>query len=296
MNTRQISFAIEGMFSANCAVTLERALTRLDGVIAARVNYATERATVTFDPARVSAIAMVGVAQGEGFDVPRQRIVLNVADLIYASSTRTMEKVLARMDGVAHVSVDLNAQQITLDVLNEYVNHTNFANEIAALGMRVIDQPAQNATRPFVLRALAMIALALLSLVSAGAHAGLFEAGILHAPLVVIAISVVIAYGIARRFYRVAFETVLLRGIFDVSVVIALVASAGLFFGLPLALLTPTGAFTSAGFIVSIGLTAGWFSARAVTLIQKPAWQNQVARQIALGLLAEPHDANPHTK
>lgn len=102
MNTRQISFAIQGMREAcaNCAVTLERALARLDGVTAAHVNYATERATIAYDPARVSLKAMVAMVQSEGFDVQRQRIVLNVVDLIYTSSARTVETLLARVDGV----------------------------------------------------------------------------------------------------------------------------------------------------------------------------------------------------
>ncbi len=298
MNTRQISFAIQGMRGArtNCAVTLERALTRLDGVIAAHVNYATERATITYDPARVSAKAMVRVAQSEGFDVPRQRIVLNVADLIYASSARTVERVLARVDGVVQVAADLHAQQIMLDVLAEHVNHTDYSNAITSLGLRVIDRSVQNARRSFVLHTLAIVALALLSLVSAGAHAGLFEAGILHAPLVVMTTSVIAAYGIAGRFYCLAFDAVL-RGTFDVSIMIALVASASLFLGLLVALLAPTRGFVSVGFIVTILLTIGWFIVRAVTVFaQAPAWLHQLAPQPTLGLIAEPNDANPQAK
>lgn len=238
---------------------------RLDGVVAAHVNYATERATITYDSARVLIKAMVLVAQTEGFDVPRQRIVLNVADLIYVSSTQTIEKVLARMEGVVQASVDLKAQQIVLDVLAEEANRVDYANAIAALGLRVMDHPIQNAARSFARCTLAIVVLTLLGLASAGAHAGIFEAGILHAPLVVMMTSVIAAYGIAGRFYRLAFDSAL-RGTFDVSVMMALVASASLFLGLLVALLAPTRGFTSVGFIVTILITAGWFSARTVTV------------------------------
>jgi copper chaperone CopZ len=74
MNTQQISFALQGMFCANCAITIERALTRLDGVVTVRINYATERATVLFDPARAPVAMMARAVRGAGFDVAIERV------------------------------------------------------------------------------------------------------------------------------------------------------------------------------------------------------------------------------
>ena len=74
MNTQQISFALQGMFCANCAITIERALTRLDGVVTVRVNYATERATVLFDPACASMAMIARAVRGVGFDVAIERV------------------------------------------------------------------------------------------------------------------------------------------------------------------------------------------------------------------------------
>ena len=45
----RIDLPVEGMSCASCASRIERKLNRLDGVHAT-VNYATERATVEFDP------------------------------------------------------------------------------------------------------------------------------------------------------------------------------------------------------------------------------------------------------
>ena len=74
MNTQQISFALQGMFCANCAITIERALTRLDGVVTVRVNYATERATVVFDPARAPVAMIARAVRRAGFDVAIERV------------------------------------------------------------------------------------------------------------------------------------------------------------------------------------------------------------------------------
>ena len=60
------TFSIKGMHCASCVLILERALKKVDGVSEANVNLATTRATVTYDPQKVtndhlaSAVANVG--------------------------------------------------------------------------------------------------------------------------------------------------------------------------------------------------------------------------------------------
>ena len=49
----RVTLALEGMTCASCAARIERKLNKLEGV-EATVNYATEQATVRFDPARVA--------------------------------------------------------------------------------------------------------------------------------------------------------------------------------------------------------------------------------------------------
>ena len=48
-----VEIPIGGMTCASCVARNEKALRRLDGVTAANVNFATEKAQVTFDPARI---------------------------------------------------------------------------------------------------------------------------------------------------------------------------------------------------------------------------------------------------
>ncbi len=57
-STSAIELEISGMTFASCANRIERKLNKLDGVTAT-VNYATEKAKVTFDPS-VSTDDLVG--------------------------------------------------------------------------------------------------------------------------------------------------------------------------------------------------------------------------------------------
>ena len=62
----RIDLALEGMTCAACANRIERKLNKLDGVDAS-VNYATEQAAVSFDPARVDVADLLGAVEAAGY-------------------------------------------------------------------------------------------------------------------------------------------------------------------------------------------------------------------------------------
>jgi len=68
----RVDLEIGGMTCASCASRIERKLNKLEGVEAA-VNYATEHASVRFDPARVDLDVLVAAVQAVGYTaaVPR---------------------------------------------------------------------------------------------------------------------------------------------------------------------------------------------------------------------------------
>ena len=64
------------MTCASCTETIQAGLNRVDGVIHARVNFATEHARVMYDPARTDAATLVTAVRASGFDVVLERAVL----------------------------------------------------------------------------------------------------------------------------------------------------------------------------------------------------------------------------
>ena len=59
MAEKQVTLPITGMHCTNCSDTITRDLRKLDGVGTANVNYATERATVTFNPSVLDEGAII---------------------------------------------------------------------------------------------------------------------------------------------------------------------------------------------------------------------------------------------
>src|SRR5687767_5312925 len=60
------------MTCAACARTIERTLTQVEGVEAASVNLATNRADIRFDPAATDASRLVSAIREVGYDVAEE--------------------------------------------------------------------------------------------------------------------------------------------------------------------------------------------------------------------------------
>ena len=82
--TDRIDLPITGMTCAACAARIERSLGKSEGVAEAAVNLATERATVTFDPALTSVDRIVATIRDTGYDaiLPAPSRAESTADIV----------------------------------------------------------------------------------------------------------------------------------------------------------------------------------------------------------------------
>src|SRR5688572_1581749 len=70
-DTEHLEMPIVGMTCASCANRIERKLNRLDGV-EATVNFATERATVDYDPGAVDTADLTAAVESAGYQAVLQ--------------------------------------------------------------------------------------------------------------------------------------------------------------------------------------------------------------------------------
>ena len=81
MAAKQVVLPIKGMTCASCVAHVEHGLQATPGVQQATVNLATERATVSFDPARATLPDMVLNVRDTGYDVLTDTIELPLAEV-----------------------------------------------------------------------------------------------------------------------------------------------------------------------------------------------------------------------
>src|SRR5436309_2963153 len=86
IQTERVELGLEGMTCASCAARIERKLNRLEGVQAS-INFATERATVTFDPQLADVGALIRTVEHTGYG----------AELAQPSSARRADDLGARL-------------------------------------------------------------------------------------------------------------------------------------------------------------------------------------------------------
>lgn len=69
MNKEKVVLPIKGMSCASCAQRIEKAFKKTSGVLAASVNFATEKATLSFDPDRIDLKRIAAVVENAGYQV-----------------------------------------------------------------------------------------------------------------------------------------------------------------------------------------------------------------------------------
>jgi Cu+-exporting ATPase len=135
---QRVSLAIGGMHCASCAQTIEKALARVTGVKEARVNFATEKATVLYDPGITAMNNLREAVEKSGYQVTgkTEQLVLGIQGMSCASCARTIEKALRKQMGVVEANVNFAAEEAriaydsaTLDkrAIVRTIEHTGYA-------------------------------------------------------------------------------------------------------------------------------------------------------------------------
>jgi Cu+-exporting ATPase len=132
--TEDAVFRISGMKCTSCAQNIEGVLTRHEGVISATVNLPLERATVRYEPARVSPGELAGEIESLGYHVVRDRITLDVGGMTCASCAQNVEKVLKRLDGVSSVNVNVSTGKARIEYNSSVVSVDDMRKAIEDIG------------------------------------------------------------------------------------------------------------------------------------------------------------------
>jgi Cu+-exporting ATPase len=123
MTQRTVTLPISGMSCANCAANIERSVKKLDGIDTAAVNFASEQATVSFDPSRITIDTLVQQVQRAGFKVPANHLELPITGMTCANCAANVERTLnKKVSGVVKASVNFASERASIDYLPDLVS------------------------------------------------------------------------------------------------------------------------------------------------------------------------------
>jgi Cu+-exporting ATPase len=143
MTEKQITLPITGMHCANCSATIERNLKKMDGVTAANVNYATEKATIVYDPSLLSEDLIFSKIEDVGYGVRSAKVELPITGMTCANCVATVERTLnKKVPGVISANVNFATEKATVEYIPGQVTRAEMVAAIERAGYGVIKADA----------------------------------------------------------------------------------------------------------------------------------------------------------
>jgi len=112
-----LDIAIEGMSCASCVGRVEKAIRSVEGVLAANVNLATEKAHVEFAPSAATPAAVAEAIRAAGYEPSDSTMELKITGMTCASCVSRVEKALKRVPGVLEANVNLATERASIRYL-----------------------------------------------------------------------------------------------------------------------------------------------------------------------------------
>jgi len=106
---------VGGMTCSTCALTVQKALAETEGVSRADVSFASEKATVEYDPARTDLASITRAINQLGYTARTQKTTFSVTGMSCASCVSRVEKSLQGLPGVVSVSVNLASNRAVVE-------------------------------------------------------------------------------------------------------------------------------------------------------------------------------------
>ncbi|MNI02239.1 Copper-exporting P-type ATPase A [compost metagenome] len=132
--TKQTSMQITGMTCAACAIRIEKGLNKLEGVTEANINFAMERATVTYDPNKTNPVNMEQTIQKLGYSTVKETVELQLMGMTCAACAAKIEKALNKLPGVTHATVNFAMETAHVAYNPSEVSLSDMQQRIEKLG------------------------------------------------------------------------------------------------------------------------------------------------------------------
>ncbi|MBL8200155.1 MAG: copper-translocating P-type ATPase [Chromatiales bacterium] len=229
------------MTCSACATRLEKALGLVTGVDSAAVNFAVERADVTYDPATLAVPAIADAIVKAGFEVPTETFSFPIEGMTCSACSTRVEKALRGVPGVVEANVNLAIERADIRVIPGTARLSELAEAVTKAGYGArIESPAASqaqAEEEHRQRDRAQLRRELVILLISAAFATplLFQMGAMsfnlhwHLPAwMELLLATPVQFVIGARFYKSAWKAIKARsGNMDVLVVLGTTAAYG---------------------------------------------------------------------
>ncbi len=142
MAQKKIQIKISGMHCAACAQTIQKALTKTEGVTKAKVNLTTETAYVTYDDQKTSEETLREVIKNTGYDVTEEleTSTIRIGGMTCASCSQAITRSLIKTEGVNDANVNLATEKATVSYYPGKTSYAKIKKAIEDTGYQVLER------------------------------------------------------------------------------------------------------------------------------------------------------------
>ena len=142
-DSARVELPITGMTCGACVSRVEKGLSGLAGVTSAAVNFGTERATVQFDPERLSTTDLIQQVEQIGYGVASAKLTLPIQGMTCSSCVDKVERSLCAVPGVLSAAVNLGTERATVEYIRDLVPISALGTAVESVGYRTLEVPEE---------------------------------------------------------------------------------------------------------------------------------------------------------
>ncbi|PFD40367.1 copper-translocating P-type ATPase [Bacillus cereus] len=134
MSNKNATLQLTGMTCAACANRIEKGLTKLEGVQKANVNFALERASITYNTEQLDAKKIEEKISKLGYGVKKESVELNITGMTCAACANRIEKGISKMEGVSTATVNFALETAHVEYAGNEVTLEDIMQKVKKLG------------------------------------------------------------------------------------------------------------------------------------------------------------------
>jgi Cu+-exporting ATPase len=138
VETKRLDLPVTGMTCAACSARVQKGLNEMEGVSGANVNLAAERATINFDPGKVTVDEFIKKIEDLGYGTASSKAEFPITGMTCAACVARVQKALEKLDGVLDVTVNLATERAVIEYIPSQVGPRDFRNVVKEAGYEVL--------------------------------------------------------------------------------------------------------------------------------------------------------------
>jgi len=131
---KRVVIGIEGMHCTACAASIEKSLSRIDGVRSVEVSFGSNSAFVEYEDDKVNLRRIAKAVEDAGYKVSVERAIIFVEDMRCASCTAKIEEELMKNEGVYAANANLATKAVVVEYDPKMINPKRLSEVIKDLG------------------------------------------------------------------------------------------------------------------------------------------------------------------